>query len=147
MTKHVTIFGVPHRIQGAHERGGNVDDPIAKGLLGPDKYADINPPERSKAAQIGATQELDWRDPRDRIYRHFHVEQEKREAKIWLEVLREHSFDRALLICGYLHLLTMANRLSVAGYEVDALTYTPWNRLCRHETKEMGSTASPRQNP
>jgi hypothetical protein len=108
---------------------------IAKGLLGPDKYADINPPERSEAAQVGATQELDWRDPRNRIWRHFHIEQEKREAKIWLEVLREHSFGRALLICGYLHLLTMANRLSVAGYEVDAVTYTPWNRLCQHESR------------
>lgn len=161
LAQHVTIVGIPHRIQGANGRARNVDDPdysevldllltgdidfvfeeacgflttgaaLAKARLGPNRYADLDPPERSEAARTGRTDEPHRGD--QRIWRHHYREQEKREVTIWLQVLREHSFDRALLICGYLHLLTIANRLSAAGYDVDALQYMPWNRLCTHE--------------
>jgi hypothetical protein len=51
--------------------------------------------------------------------------------RLWLQRIQERSFGNGLLVCGFLHALSMSFRLQSAGYTVEAFCYLPWRRFCR----------------
>lgn len=169
MSRHLTLLGVNHRIQGAekfdrtvhdlgyHEVvchllrgkdfvfeeasgcGPTVAEKIAIEALGAQKYLDVDPAvEKRSTLGIGKTGEPDAFDRR--IWYEFPHEQEKREL-LWLNAIQERSFHRALFVCGYLHLLSMAFRLRSEGFEVQSGIYMPYDALCSHQHSESGDSA------
>jgi hypothetical protein len=51
----------------------------------------------------------------------------KRE-KLWVERMQQRRFQSALVICGLVHLLSLAFRLQEAKYSVQAINYANWQR-------------------
>ena len=51
----------------------------------------------------------------------------KRE-KLWVERIQQRRFESGLVICGLVHLLSLAFRLQEAKYSVQAINYANWQR-------------------
>ncbi len=51
----------------------------------------------------------------------------KREA-LWVERIQQQKFESALVICGLVHLLSLAFRLQQARFSVQAIDYANWQR-------------------
>ena len=52
---------------------------------------------------------------------------DKRE-RLWVERIQQRRFESALIICGLVHLLSLAFRLQDAKYSVQAINYANWQR-------------------
>lgn len=102
---------------------------IAQKLLGADHYLNVDPvfEEDKKAHDIGETCL-----PRPLtslpVERWVVSENEKRE-KIWIDLLIERTLRRGLLICGFYHAFSVSAKLLNRGFEVEARTYIPWEKL------------------
>jgi hypothetical protein len=113
--------------------------------MGPGHYLDIDPALRDRAKHgigdtSGPSAVIDHMVPSDGwLYGENVSEQAKRE-EVWLQRIRERQFHRAVLVCGYLHLLSMAFRLHLAGFRVEAYYYMPYDKLCRkaHMPENLG---------
>jgi hypothetical protein len=107
---------------------------VAEELLGPGRYLDVDPPpdQRSKHG-ICITGEPRPVDPfdgfSDYLNREFEAEHLKREY-LWLCQVLDTDFKKALLVCGFLHALSISMKLRGAGFEVETLTYVPYSKLC-----------------
>jgi hypothetical protein len=55
--------------------------------------------------------------------------QDQRENH-WLREIKESDFSGGLLICGYMHTLSLAFRFRAAGFRVESLSYIPYHKLC-----------------
>src|SRR5260370_17856274 len=62
------------------------------------------------------------------VHRWVVAEIEKRE-QIWVDRLIERTVAKGLLICGLYHPFSVAAKLLNRGFEVEARTYLPWNKL------------------
>jgi hypothetical protein len=62
------------------------------------------------------------------VHRWVVAEIEKRE-QIWVDRLIERTVAKGLLICGLYHPFSVAAKLLNRGFEVEARTYVPWNKL------------------
>jgi hypothetical protein len=51
----------------------------------------------------------------------------KRE-ELWVERMKQHKFQSALVICGLVHLLSFSFRLQQAKFSVQAINYANWQR-------------------
>jgi hypothetical protein len=51
----------------------------------------------------------------------------KRE-ELWVKRIQQRRFESALVICGLVHLLSLAFRLQNANYSVQAINYANWQR-------------------
>jgi hypothetical protein len=51
----------------------------------------------------------------------------KRE-ELWVKRIEQHEFESALVICGLVHLLSLAFRLQTAGFSAQAINYANWQR-------------------
>ncbi len=150
--RRVTILGTVHQIQGADKASWNIEDPaystVARRLVqgkdfvfrrgvGARANKDVDPHRDTRFAfGIGPTGEQSPIDPysplSDFLHQEFEVEHSKREH-LWLDKMRVTSFANALLVCGYLHTLSMASKLRVAEFSVETWTYVPYSALCRKE--------------
>lgn len=110
-------------------------------------YLDVDPhPDKREAHGIGITGQSFPVDPmgqfsgssgqfRDSYYEEFESEHFKRED-LWLKRITSTNFENALLICGYLHTLSMAGKLRLKGLGVETWTYVPYLRLCPRSHSE-----------
>ncbi|MGB8476616.1 MAG: hypothetical protein WCE61_21240 [Candidatus Acidiferrum sp.] len=64
-------------------------------------------------------------------------ENEKRE-KIWIDLLIEKTDTKGLLICGFYHAFSVAAKLLDRGFEVEARTYIPWEKLGLNVGRKWG---------
>lgn len=58
------------------------------------------------------------------------VEAQDQRENHWLREIKESDFNCGLLICGYLHTLSLAFRFQAAGFRAEALGYLPHHKLC-----------------
>jgi hypothetical protein len=58
------------------------------------------------------------------------VEAQDQRENLWLRKVEETDFNCGLLICGYMHALSLAFRFRTAGFEVESLSYIPCHKLC-----------------
>jgi hypothetical protein len=130
----------------ASELGPTTAESLATEQLGAGHYLDVDPHSDHRAAYgIGVTGEQFPVDPYTQVtdfyHREFEGEQLKRE-NLWLGRIRATEFTQALLICGYLHTLSLAHKLRSEDFAVETWTYVPYLRLCprSHEAKEERPT-------
>lgn len=103
-------------------------------LLGIGHYLDIDPhPDKREALGIGITGRSILVNPvgqfSDSYWEEFEGEHFKREEH-WMKEITSRNFEESLLVCGYLHTLSMARRLRSAGFDVESWTYVPYSKLC-----------------
>lgn len=100
-------------------------------------YLDVDPhPDKREALGIGITggRQIPVNPMgkfSDSYCEEFESEHCKRE-KHWLKEITSTNFEDALLICGFLHTLSLAGRLRKAGIDVETWTYLPYLKLCPH---------------
>src|ERR1700682_1709850 len=114
--------------------------------LGTGHYLDIDPHMDTRSEHgIGITgdQFPIHRDAQftDSFRRQYDIEQSKRE-ELWVRRVSETDFGIALLICGYLHTLSLAYKLRLAGFSVETWTYVPYLRLCPRPHMLPGSAST-----
>jgi hypothetical protein len=112
------------------ERGINVTvaEKVAHDLLGAGHYLNVDPPVEDRMRQgIGKAY---CPPPLSGlpVHRWIVAENEKRE-QIWVDRLVERTSAKGLLICGFYHAFSVAAKLLNRGFEVEARTYIPWEKL------------------
>jgi hypothetical protein len=60
------------------------------------------------------------------------VEEDNLREELWCKRIAEQTFTNALVICGYLHTLSVTFRLRSAGFGVKFQAYFPEDILCSH---------------
>ena len=171
MGKWVIVLAVPHRLQGpafqgyindpsyshlltdlietgcdfvfeeASGLGPSTAENLAKSLLGPHHYLDVDPPvsERYKY-DIGQTGGGYWIEPgiSEDFYESAVVEENGKREKLWLQRLEAQNFSKGLMICGLCHGLSFAFRLSSVGISVEkSHTYIPYHKFCTRPHAEL----------
>lgn len=168
--KWIVILGTSHRVQGSPMFPNSVDDPeypqklkliISEksidfvfeeasgcgtttaarlvGSGGPIRYLDVDP-HPSVAHEFGIVTAAGNAFPVNISKTELVEEQVKRE-ELWVKRIVETDFRNGLLICGYLHTLSMAFRFKNAGLGVTYDYYIPHEQLCSkpHKNEWMGS--------
>jgi hypothetical protein len=118
----------------ASQLGPTKTEKVTEQLLGANHYLDIDPhPSDRWAFGIGVTGRRLEIDPHSQLtdfyFQEFEEEQFKRES-LWLDKITNTNFTNALLVCGYLHSLSIACRLRFAKFTVETWTYVPYLKLC-----------------
>jgi len=163
-SKRVFVFGTSHRVQGSPHFPESVDDPgytvrlneiiseqsidgifeEASGYgqttasrlvesLSSIRYLDVDPhPDLRKLSGIVDTNGQPF--PKNLSVEQMIEEQVQRE-ELWCKRIVEQDFKSGLVICGFLHTLSVAFRLRVVGYGVMFDHYIPHDLLCSHDVK------------
>jgi hypothetical protein len=118
----------------ASELGPTTAERLAEERFGAGHYLDIDP-HKDKRLECGIciTRQSFPIDPGTLLTDYYHLEFESEQLKrenLWLGRMRGANFGNALLICGYLHTLSMAFKLRSEGFNVETWTYVPYLRLC-----------------
>jgi hypothetical protein len=104
---------------------------IAQGLLGAGHYLNVDPilEEDKKRHGIGETY---YAPPVAGlpVHRWAIAANEKRE-QVWVDQLVKRTKTKGLLICGLYHAFSVAAKLLNRGFEVEARTYVPWEKLAK----------------
>jgi hypothetical protein len=116
------------------EEAGNhttVAENITTSSLGAGHYLNVEPENREQHG-IGNTYD-GYKLPSASggefpVLRWMVAENEKRE-RIWVNLLVEKTATKGLLICGFNHAFSVAAKLLNGGFEVEARTYIPWDKL------------------
>jgi hypothetical protein len=56
------------------------------------------------------------------------LEAHAKREELWMQRMKQHEFQSALVICGLVHLLSFAFRLQSANFSVQAINYANWQR-------------------
>jgi hypothetical protein len=126
------VYGVDYVFEEASELGPTIASKAAasRGV----GYTDVDPhvDNRSKfglaantgeaftACIPGATNTPNWGE----VFQE-HVTPQADREKHWVKQISSQTFADGLVICGFLHTLSLANRLHENGIDVTALTYSP----------------------
>lgn len=162
MSRSVLLLAVPHELQGPQFRGfvedqsytilvkrftrgvdivfeeaggygPSIAEEVAKSILDPGHYWDIDPPrnERHKFG-IAETQDGCPIDPCNSTdtYSCVYIDEHRKREELWLQRIQEQHFEKGFLICGIAHSLSFGFRLLNAGVSVDVFHYLPYNKLC-----------------
>ncbi len=170
----VVVLGTSHDLQMAEKWPRNVDDPdysrLIQHLVSDSKIdtifeeaSECGPTSAQKLAQRLELEYVDV-DPHPNV-RHFYglssdtgnpldqpydfanrtlPEEHFKREDFWVQKISLESFKVGLVICGYLHTLSLAGRLLSAGFKVDACVYVPHDKLCRkmHPTDESSAPSA-----
>src|ERR1700735_586203 len=160
--KRLFVLGTSHRVQGSPHFPESVDDPGYSALLNeivseqsidfifeeasgcgrttanrlakslpPVRYLDIDPhPDLAHLSGIVDANGPPF--PRD-ISPQEKVEEDARREEFWCKQIAEQDFQGGLVICGYLHTLSIIFRLRAAGFSVQFDQYIPHDKLCSHD--------------
>jgi hypothetical protein len=120
--------------------GPSIAEELAKSLLEPGRYLDIDPPkdQRTKHGLAEATGGVEAIDT-DQVengqipdeYRWEIVDEHRKREELWIQRVVEQSFTKGLVICGSAHGLSVAFRLQCASLSVSKVYYyTPYEKLC-----------------
>jgi hypothetical protein len=94
------------------------------------RYLDIDP-HPDLAYQHGIVNQNGEAFPRD-ISAEQKVEEDFLREELWCKRIKEQAFTNALVICGYLHTLSVTFRLRSAGFRTKFQAYFPEDVLCSH---------------
>jgi hypothetical protein len=113
---------------------------LALETFGPAHYLDVDPAIEQRSAfniaQTGQSHPIDPYDPETDSLNEEFIEPQRTRESLWLSKIREISFKNGLLICGFVHTLSMSFRLQSAGYTVEARFYLPWRGFCRGQESQ-----------
>ena len=116
-------------------RRPSIAEDLAKSLLGPGHYLDVDPPPHERRKH-GIKLETGgyWFDPSlGAHYRWEEVDEHRKREQLWLQAVQAQAFETGLAICGLGHGLSFPFRLLSAGVRV-LLTFNhiPYDKLCSH---------------
>lgn len=97
------------------------------------RYTDIDLHEderrrRGLPVESGRAYVIDGGKPEDCYVREYLEVHAQREDS-WLQEIRKHHFNSALIICGVFHVLSLSLKLGSAGFDVDCICYAPFHKL------------------
>lgn len=101
------------------------------------RYLDIDP-HPDLAHQHGIVDQNGEVFPKD-IGAEQKVEEDILREELWCKRIAEQTFTNALVICGYLHTLSVTFRLRSVGFSMRFQAYCPEDMLCSH-TKQNQET-------
>ena len=106
---------------------------IALDRLGPEHYLDVDPP-RNRRHEFGIPADTGKHyaigSPPDIEYATWEfLDVQALREKLWLQQVMNQEFEKALMICGSLHMSSFASRLQSNGFEVEAISYLPAGKL------------------
>jgi hypothetical protein len=109
---------------------------LALDRIGAGHYLDVDPALAERWAygiseQTGVSVPINPGDLESECCNSERVEDQSRRECVWLQRIQEKTFESGLLVCGFLHVLSMSFRLVEAGYAVEAHHYTPWQKFCQ----------------
>jgi hypothetical protein len=157
--RRIKVLGASHSVQGYPMFRGSVLDPaysaiikniialesidfifeegsgyqtIAHGIAdeGSILYLDVDPPTL-EAHKFGIQDSKGQPFPED-IADEQKVEEQSKREPYWCTKIEQAQFRSGLLICGYLHTLSMAIRLFALDLQVTYADYIPHDMLCSH---------------
>jgi len=159
--RRVLVLGTSHRLQGSPVYPNSVDDPgypemlrsifseesiefvfeEASGCgrttadrlvesLKPMQYLDVDP-HPTVAHNCGIATASGQPFPAD-ISAEEKVEEDVQREELWCRRIADQDFKSALVICGFLHTLSVVFRLRSAGFSVTFRHYLPHDALCSH---------------
>jgi len=114
----------------------SAEDLSAK-LVGANRYLDLDPPtqkrqifgippETNKPVMLGTPMS----DPPNVGWANWQpIRMHEAREKLWLERIKGQAFNKALMICGIVHMLSFAFRLQDARFEVKAIDYRPRHKF------------------
>ncbi len=129
------MSGVELVFEEASGRGPSIAEAEAVGILGAGRYLDIDP-SADQRAQCGIPEVTASGFPIDPQYSSDscctlnHDAQRLREEE-WVRRIKGREFQKALVIVGIAHSLSLQRRLSEAGFSVKLWAYEPHAKLCR----------------
>jgi hypothetical protein len=123
----VVTEGLDFIFEEATELGPTTAENVSINSIGPNHYLDVDPPksqrqklgippDTNKPYLIGSPPDVafaDWQ------FQEVHAKREE----LWVQRMMEREFEKALMICGLGHGLSLAFRLQSAGFTVKAMTY------------------------
>lgn len=120
----------------ASECGPTVAEEIATRLLGPGHYLDVDPhPDNRPRLGIPPLREHytpvnPYEQGNRDFVQHEDLEGQEKREELWVNRIKGQSFDWGLLICGYLHALSLSFRLQSAGFSVKQTSvYMPFHKF------------------
>jgi hypothetical protein len=162
MDRRIVVLGVSHRLQGSPNYPNGVNDPgysdtlraiISEGFidfifeeasgcglttaarliesLKSIRYLDIDP-HLSLRHEFGIVNDSGQSFPLGDISDEERVAEDAKREEFWCKRIAEHDFKSGLVICGYLHTLSVTFRLRSAGFGVRFDQYIPHDKLCSH---------------
>ncbi len=103
--------------------------------MGADHYLDVDPAvvDRPKFGidRTGECYPIDASFQNTDFLCSEYVKPQAARERLWLRRIKKASFNKAIFVCGHLHMLSMSFRLRARGYEVEASCYIPWRAFCR----------------
>jgi len=152
MIRSIVILATIHEVQGLPGYLFAVEDPIYKTKIECiirdcqidfifEEASGYNPTtaNRSAIAILGKASYFDLDVDRDLItdltpicdLKTLRVAEHLKRERRWIEHVEGEVFERALLICGVGHSLSVASRLTAAGFNVQLCQYLPYDLLCK----------------
>jgi hypothetical protein len=131
------VHDVDFVFEEAAGRHPSVADCSATAFHRPAQYLDIDPPpeERPKygiAMEVGGGAGIDPCHSPD-YYESSKVDEQRKREELWVSRIVSTPFQKALVIVGVAHGLSVAFRLVSAGVSVaETYVYTPYSKLCSH---------------
>jgi hypothetical protein len=135
------ITGSDMVFEEASGRGPSIAEHFANKILGVGHYVDVDPPANERArhgipdGSSGGSVIDPMRSPDD-YYEWVSVDAQKVREELWLRRITESYFQKAFVIVGVAHSLSVAFRLSSVGVRVEkSWVYTPHHKLSRHASQ------------
>lgn len=124
--------GVEFIFEEASGLGPTIAEKLSQQQLGFGRYLDIDPanadrvefgiPSNSNEPHIIGT-------PPKVAFAHWQIlEVHAKREILWMNRIQQRKFESALVICGLVHLLSLAFRLQTAQFSVQAIDYANWQR-------------------
>jgi hypothetical protein len=108
------------------EEAGGEGPSVASEMVANDQYVDIDSAATEEALSA-------FREPAEtnlRFLPPLRLTAENWREECWVKKIKAQQFKTGLVICGVAHSLSIAFRLRVEGFDVEASTYEPIDRLC-----------------
>lgn len=118
----------------ATEYGPTIAEKLTRKVLGEGHYLDVDPHNRAKFGIPTLREDNTPINPNRKVNRdvvkHEDLEGQGKREELRVTRIDGQSFTRALVICGYLHTLSLSFRLRSAGFSVEQTSvYMPFHKL------------------
>ena|SRR5258708_5619651 len=159
--KSFVVLGVSHRVQGDkdvfdafHDSGyaavvkeiisndhidfvgeewsdsTSIAETVTQSVLGAGRYLNVSPSikdieryglgEKCHGSSLGVPLVMYW-----------DISDNEKLEQIWVDQLTERTAARGLLICGVFHTFSVSAKMLNRGFEIEARTYMPWDKLAQ----------------
>lgn len=129
------IHGIDFIFEEAAGRRPSIAEKCAESEYGSGHYADVDPPVKERP-KLGIAEETELPFPIEGTvdtYSELLLDEHRKREEFWVSQILEQDFNKALMVCGIGHGLSLSRRLAEAKVcDVRLLNYAPFSKLCSH---------------